>query len=280
MTKLNTGIPVSIPDSVKTLGSNAFGYCTGLIEAKVGNGVKSLSSTFSDCNNLIKATIIGNNELILDNAVLFGCNSLKNITLPFVGRSSSQNKYFVHIFGALQYSDIQYLPPNLETITITGGSFNNNSFYGCKRLTKLTDITLSHVGETGSRWESNVHFGYIFGAKTYSENAEYLPPNLENVTILNSDSIGIGAFYGCGNLKSISVNFLPDNEVLGAYSIGARAFSDCSNLTNVSISGGTLSSIGQSAFFGCSKLESITIPYGVTCIESYTFSGCSIFFCQ
>lgn len=74
-----------------------------------------------------------------------------------------------------------------------------------------------------------------------------MPPfAFENITICeNVQSVGDGAFYGCVNLKSVS---LPDS----------------------------LTYLGQSAFAGCTALEDIIIPDGVTKIEDGTFTNSGV----
>ena len=80
-------------------------------------------------------------------------------------------------------------------------------------------------------------------------------------------TIGGGAFYKCGNLKSI---ILPNSVA----SIGRVAFSECGSLESITIPN-AVTSIGEMAFKFCKSLNSITIPDGVTKIDSETFLECS-----
>ena len=142
--------------------------------------------------------------------------------------------------------------------------------------------------------------------KTYSvtsigEEAFRYCSGLTSVTIGNSvTSIGTGAFFACEGLTSVTIG----NSVT---SIGSGAFRFCSGLTSVTIPN-SVTSIGDYAFYGCSALESIiveegntiydsrencnaiietatntliagfkntVIPYSVTSIGDWAFSGCS-----
>ena len=78
--------------------------------------------------------------------------------------------------------------------------------------------------------------------------------------------IGVGAFYKCDGLTSIT---LP----IGVTSIGRSAFEYCSALTSINIPN-SVTSIGPRAFFRCKSLTSIEIPSSMTSIEAYTFAYC------
>lgn len=145
-----------------------------------------------------------------------------------------------------------------DTVTTIGGG----AFGGCSGLTSITipdsvtsigfamfrecrrleSITLPFIGAelNGTK---NTHFGYVFGASSYSDNSKYVPSSLKTVIISNSS---------------------------GVTSIGERAFYECSGLTSITIPD-NVTSIGHSAFDGCAGLTSITIPGSVTSIGDYAF---------
>ncbi len=105
----------------------------------------------------------------------------------------------------------------------------------------------------------------------------------------NVTSIGEGAFYGKGNISTITIS---DSVT----EIGRAAFSTCPNLTAVTFGRGitalppellrgckvlssvklpeTLTLIGDFAFEGCLRLESLYIPASVTEIGFDAFMGC------
>lgn len=92
--------------------------------------------------------------------------------------------------------------------------------------------------------------------------------NLKNITIPSTlESVGSYAFYGCSNLKNIT---LPNNLT----TIGSYAFYNCSSLTDITIPD-TVTSINSSTFRGCTSFTTITVPDGVTSVGSYAFYGCS-----
>ena len=79
-------------------------------------------------------------------------------------------------------------------------------------------------------------------------------------------TIGKGAFFRCGSVKSISI---PS----GVTTIEKEAFWGCKNLISVSIPDG-VTSIGRSAFSYCESLLSINIPDGIKKIDDTVFACC------
>ena len=78
--------------------------------------------------------------------------------------------------------------------------------------------------------------------------------------------VGIGAFRGCKNLKSITI---PN----GFTAVEDIAFRDCENLTSVKIPDSVIK-IGWAAFYNCANLKSIIIPRNVRTIRDSAFAGC------
>lgn len=242
---------VTIPDSVTSIGEQAFQKCSGMTSAAIGNSVKSIGElTFESCASLTSITIPDSVKSIGDGA-FEDCRGLTSVTVP-----NSVTRIGYYAFG------------------------------GCK---SLESITIPFVGETLSNRTEYTHFGYIFGALSYSENNDNVPASLKEV-IITRGIIDEYAFYGCSSLTSITIpnsvksindyvfasctslkSFsIPD----GVTSIGYYAFGDCIDLTSVTIPH-NVTSIGNFAFRSCSSLISIVIPDGVQSISDYVFIDCS-----
>ncbi|MBQ9744196.1 MAG: leucine-rich repeat domain-containing protein, partial [Clostridia bacterium] len=193
----------------------------------IGNGVTSIGdSAFGYCSGLTSITI-PSSVTSIGSSAFYGCTGLTSITIP-------------------------------NSITSVGWS----AFGGCSGL---TSITLPFVGSTLNGTE-NIHFGYIFGASSYSNNSSYVPTSLKTVVITGGNSISDYAFYNCSGLTSVTISN-------GVNSIGKYAFEGCSGLTSISIPS-SVTSIGGGAFGYCSGLTSITIPSSVTSIGKHAFYNC------
>lgn len=154
-----------------------------------------------------KGYIYSSNEVTISKSAFSGCSGLISISIP-------------------------------SSVTSIGDS----AFSGCS---KLESITLPFVGATKDGSE-NTHFGYIFGASDYTENATKVPESLRSVIITNETEISENAFNGCSNLTSIT---LPST----LETIEASAFSNCSSLTSITIPN-SVTSIAAAAFYNCTSL--------------------------
>ena len=274
---------VTIPNSVTSIGHDAFSGCRGLTSVTIPNNVTSIgSNAFERCVNL--TSVIWNAKFFksLDNYYLDYYGDPVNLIDPFYDIRSQITSF---TFGNEVKSIPDYLcyeMNNLKEITITNSviSIGDGAFRNCSGLTSVTiPNSVTSIGDRA--------FSHCSG--------------LTSVTIPNSvTSIGHDAFSGCSVLTKVNylgtvdewaeIDFysnpasvaedlyindvlLKDVKITSADSIKKNAFRNCQSIKSVEI-GESVTSIGDDAFYNCDGLISVTIPNNVTSIGD-AFSYCS-----
>ena len=128
-----------IPEGVKCIGGYAFcDYC-GLTGLMMPNSVTNIGKgAFLNCSGLSDVTI-PNSVKRIGELAFWGCSGLTNVVIP-------------------------------NSVTWIGGS----AFRDCGNLMR---IELPFIGSERDA-DEYTHFGYIFGANSYSDNSKYVPENL------------------------------------------------------------------------------------------------------
>ena len=163
---------VSIPNTVRSIGSRAFYYCTSLSNVSIAPSVTWIGQgAFEQCTNL-KGIIIPSSVTAISDYV-FQDSGLENITIP----------NSVTSMGWGVFSDC----PNLSSVILPESITMINRGFFC-RCPELKDIT---VPDSVTSIEP-----YAF------ENCT----NLNCITLPDSiEQIGQNAFFGCRNLENISI---------------------------------------------------------------------------
>ena len=232
---------VQLPDEVTAIGEYAFQKCGSLISIIVPDKVTDIGDyAFEDCVSL-KSVVLSNSSVDVGVSAFSGCYSLQYNVFDNGRYLGNQQNPYVILMGATS-ATVTSIAVASETQSIYYGALSDCS--------KLTSIVLSFVGNTKDG-KSNTHFGYLFGASTYENNAACVPTSLKTVVITGGAHIGEGAFYGCSTLTGIK---LPNDLI----SIGSKAFNGCGGLTDIAIPS-SVTSIGTSAFYACNALARVDI---------------------
>lgn len=266
-----------IPDTVKTIGMNAFSQCKNLEKVTLGSGVETIDNyAFGYCSK-IKEINLGNNVKTIGNSAFSGIE-LTEFVMP-----DSVTSFDVSAFGSNN---------TIKKITIGKGYTNTDKYTGvlelCNRLRALEEINVSE-DNTAFSSENGILFNkdktQLIKYPLNKEGESYVIPDtvtniesyafrytkLKNIKLDDAlISIGDYAFESSiieGNL------IIPDNVT----NIGSSAFYKCEGLTSLKL-GNKVSTIGNNAFEDCNHIKGdLIIPDSVTSIGSFAFSNCRSF---
>jgi len=286
---------ITIPDSVTSIGSYAFYYCTALINVIIPDSVTSIGSyAFYNCTSLMNVTI-PDSVTSIGSYAFYSCTSLMNVTIPDSVTS----------IGSYAFSGCTSLTNIVIPDSVT--SIESYVFYNCTALTNVTiPDSVTSIGSYAFYGCTSLASIVIPDSVTSIENEAFNGCTLlTNITIpARVTNIGNNAFGRCSNLEIIYVDksnikySSRDGILFDKYKltiikypqnkkdtteynipktvnkIGENAFSGCTSLTSIVIPD-SVTSIGSDAFSGCTSLTNIVIPDSVTSIESNAFDGCT-----
>ena len=271
-----------IPNSVTTIGSNAFWGRTGLTSVEIPNSVTTIGTwAFAECPDLTSVTI-PNSVTTIDAHAFRDCSSLASIEIPnsvtsigahaFYGTAwyNNQPDGLVYI-GLVAYKYKGAMPEGAH-INIADGTrgIASYAFQSCSRMAGVTiPNTVVTIGSGAFATCLGLTSLEIPNSVITIESSAFQScTGLTEVEIPNSvTTIGGGAFSSCSGLTSVTIG----NSVT---TIGNDAFAYCYSLANVAI-GSSVTHIGTFAFSHCGELTSLEIPNSVTTIDKDAFSYCT-----
>ncbi len=270
---------ITIPDSVTSIGYNAFYQCNSLESITlpfVGGSLNGTANPYfgyifgakspSDHENCVpeslKEVIITGGTSIGENA-FSGCHHLTSITLA-KGVTS---------IGNFAFSGCS----NIKNITLLEGvkRIGKYAFKDCSSLENISlPNSLERIGESAfSSCDNLQYYEYDNGFYLGNEENPYLvlikvkSTDISNCEIHSKTKIiDDFVFYDCGKLTNIT---LPNS----LESIGENAFAHCNGLTSIVLPNG-VKWLGKRAFFNCVNIERISIPSSIESIGEDAFNYC------
>lgn len=284
------------------MGAGAFSN-TPITEIEMTTPCDSIrEGTFRDCPNLTKITIGEGLKYIGYSA--FSNSPVKEANLPstlrdissYAFRGSSycpfindiQPENHIRYIGKVAY---QCVDRDLEEYTIKDGTVTlaDELFESSQGNAFHIPASVEQIGNRAFAYTQIKALPEMLGLKRIGGEAFYGCKNLKKLTIPETvEYIGGGAFYGCSNIWSLTYNainaecesFMEPNAPLEKIVIGGKV----RRLPNGIFSGreftevalpSCLERIDEFAFYGCKNLTTINLSDSIRYIGDNAFYGCS-----
>ena len=236
---------------ITSIQKNAFQNC-GMTNVLLPNSVTSIGDeAFAWCGQLASITL-PNRVTSIGERAFYGCHYMESIHMPdgvtSIGKSAFE--------GCRDLTDIR-IPKGLTQI-------GDRAFYYCSYLTgdiKIPDKvkTIGAKAFAGCYNLTGIAIGN--GTTAIGSEAFYDCYNITSVTIgKHVTSIGSGTFFRCSNLNSIKI---PEEVTV----IGYWAFCDCDSLVNIYCKPTVPPTLGRGAFNYIDSSAKIYVP--AASVEAY-----------
>lgn len=284
---------IKLPDSVVSIGENAFLGCTDLQTVNFPRALTSVGSyAFKDCSSLGSATI---SDMVthFGDGVFEGCSSLQTASLPARITTIPPNTFFQceSLESVAIPKDVTVIEPSafegcrsLKQVVLPSGlsELGDYAFSGCSSLSQVTipsGVTALREGVFAD-CTSLVDIMLPDGLERI-EHFAFRGTGIKHASIsTNVTYIGQGVFEDCKAVQSLTVPYI-GNGVFAPNTLDYLFNSQPStsnrnvpaSLTSVTVLNG--SQLASNAFYNCRYLTDITLPASLSSIPNSMFYGCS-----
>ncbi|MDE7345864.1 MAG: leucine-rich repeat domain-containing protein, partial [Muribaculaceae bacterium] len=256
----------TIPNTIKTIGDNAFSLCKDLTYVRMPATLSNIGkNAFEGCN--IYDFTIPNSVKVFDMELLAG-NPLKSLTVGsgvthIIGANLFNNSNLEKIFWLGNIPPVGYegFDPVVNFVSNDQYHFSNQILYPF--LSSIFEVGgIVYVPVSPAERTCNV-VDYLYAPS----NAKFsVPATIENKGIqMKVIDVGAYAFYHHDYLIDIALN---NNGVIDDY-----AFYDCLKLQSVTF-GSNIPAIRNHSFQNCEVLKRVENSPALISIGRWAFSGC------
>ena len=174
-----------IPNSATTIGNSAFYGCNGFDSLTIGNSVTTIcQNAFYGCSGFTGALNIPNSVTTIGNSAFYGCNGFDSLTIGNSVTSIGENAFY----GCSSFMGSLTIPDAVTTI-------GNSAFMNCSGFSGT--LTL---GQSLTQIDNSAFFGACENFTSFNVLAE-VPPTL-GTNVFLSVNTGIPVYLSCGTLEA------------------------------------------------------------------------------